>query len=941
MDAPVPTSKPTLHELIANIDQTLSELSSLPHRPNLTNSTEDAPTRGQQTTTATFASPSSIKPILHPHLHLNRFGYPKYTKRRCAKLPDGRIVDENWKNPRETQVWKPSKGFSSTWTTSSDSESSDVHTKPQVTPQHKVETQHIEEVNSASVSHTPNEDQSTCTKTSPHPGPLADNNKRTQIAGNPVSLTTSYIANGQREPIGSKQRIKPVVFPRGYEMPYIPQHLRLRVKSKKGHPPPDAPVLTLGAADVQAATTNIGLSSSTAQKGKTVSFEEAAVIMPQRDTTSDTSAGQYRLYELTFGEAKATAGSNAPKPSTPIDSMIHTADSYESSSPSQAVPSSQSLKSSITSNSVPPQEKGDPSKPCSLRSVLKTPQKSMLGERLLPPPPVSTIIIKPGRFYNVTTHAKDKSLNSSSEKTATKEVVDDGRKQDALQNGPKSRTNKWPKIPKGKAVNPRTDWNGGWDLPAPQDSDPNDICHLIDWKGDWLPPPEWETRGRFSDHNEIKKWAAWIDKTEDALHNDMNINVTYSGSEITVSRCAVDLDHESYTTGVCEVTPRYWIPERIEAQSLQQFWNSFTHSSEPPSFEETEEEPPSLPQWTPYWLRFSKDGLQFIEPLPVPVYSMDSTDECYHVYETDHGSMHKKPIHFMIPPEERTTRKKRRPKAHAPPTGFYTDAIHLLPQIDDFPLSIHKLKVNCYLRVAKPSDDKQMTDIYNHYASNTVHVPERDPRTVDQIRARREESHKNHFKCIVAVEKMTRWRDTAGRQCRPSMSSMEEKVIGFAMADDFTASNSMYRYTSEMEVFVHHEYHQQGVGTALLDRMVFLLDPDHKISSTAEWREKDVELVNAGATRWVKNITISVPFAFEREDDRIRWMESWLKQFGFEKKGEWDRVGIKLNSWYATYCPTMAVALKFYRSNPDNNCRVSLRLFQKRTGSTIDPFTAI
>ena len=579
-------------------------------------------------------------------------------------------------------------------------------------------------------------------------------------------------------------------------------------------------------------------------------------------------------------------------------------------------------------------------KPSPLRVIPKTPQESMVGEHPLPPPPVSVVVIKPTALHTAVARAKDKSLSSYSEQSEAKEAADGGKTQNALEDRPKAHTSKWPKIPKGKAAKLPKDEDSGWDPPAPRDSDPNAASHLLDWKGDWLPPPDWENRGRYTDHDEIKKWATWVDTTEHTLQDDMNINVSYYGSEITVTRNAVNIDHESYTTGSCEVVPRYWIPKLMEAQSLQQFWASFVRNSAPLSFEETEEDPSSLPQWTPFWLRFVKDGLPFNEPLPVPEYSMDEADEYHRAYETDRGSMHKKPARQQVPSEDRRARRKRRSKANVTPTGFYSDAVHLMPQIDEIPTCIQKLKVNCYLRVAKPCDDKQIANIYNHYVSNTVYAPEKNPRTVDEITKRRDEAHNNHFKCVVAVEKANRWRDVAGRDYRPSLSPAEEKIIGFAMAGDFTVSNSMYRYTSEMEVFVHQQYRNKGVGSTLLDRMIFLLDPDHKIRSEVEWLETDVELVNPGATRWVKSITMSVPFAFEKENERMQWIEKWLNKFGFEAKGEWDRVGIKLNSWYAIYSPTVAVALMFKRHCSNNNCRVSLRLFQKRTGSTVDPLTA-
>lgn len=133
------------------------------------------------------------------------------------------------------------------------------------------------------------------------------------------------------------------------------------------------------------------------------------------------------------------------------------------------------------------------------------------------------------------------------------------------------------------------------------------------------------------------------------------------------------------------------------------------------------------------------------------------------------------------------------------------------------------------------------------------------------------------------------------------------------MADDFTTNNSMYRYSAEMEMFVHPYYQRKGVASALLDRMVFFLDPEHKISVRAEWCEREVEMVVAGGIRIIQNISVSILYAAckQGERERMQWMITWLKSFGFGKRGEYGGIGVKL------------------------------ALFQKRTEASVDPRTAI
>lgn len=561
-------------------------------------------------------------------------------------------------------------------------------------------------------------------------------------------------------------------------------------------------------------------------------------------------------------------------------------------------------------------------------------------------PPVSTMVFNPVAIKEAAPLARDQSLGSEPANEDPK--AGDRCKQDTwkegnwAQNKPQ-RKSAWAKIPNAKHLAEYvTKDDDGWDPPF-RVSDPNDVSHLLDWKGDWLPAPaDWEGRTRYADGDEIKKWALWVDNTEHALTPELKTDIKSRGSEITVTKNVIQIDHPAYRDGKHEIVPRYWIPEKIEAQSLQAFFTSFTRSSSPPSFEEAEEDPPSAPQWTPFWARYRIDGFPYNELVPVPDYQMDEKDDDYKAYVDDTGTPAKikKYVRQFADDGSKLPKKRKQGKTRKLRGGFNrAPAIApVTPLPDSFEITRHssRLKVNIYLRIAMASDDRQIADIYNYYVVNTVQAAELRPRPVAVMYTRRALAENNDHKCIVAVEKTNGWKKSGGARGGPTLLSMEEKIVGFAMADDFTASDSMYRYTAEMELFVHPEYVRKGVGSALLDRMVFLLDLDHKISTSADWREKTVDLVNPGSIRYTKNITMSIPFVFEEDDERMRWIEAWLNSFGFHKKGEWDRVGLKLNKWYVYPNPFC-----FQNVDANMNCRVSLALFQKRTGASVNPRNAL
>lgn len=440
---------------------------------------------------------------------------------------------------------------------------------------------------------------------------------------------------------------------------------------------------------------------------------------------------------------------------------------------------------------------------------------------------------------------------------------------------------------------------------------------------------------KYTDGDEIKKWALWVDTIEHALQPELNTVVTYEGSNISVTKDAIYIDHEAYKEGAVEIAPRYWIPQKIEGQSLQPFWASFTRSSSPPSLKRPKKillllrsglhsglDTTSMAFLitSPFlcrnmqWIRQTKPT-KFIKLITA---SGRKTEHYRPMYDSD-GKMRKrknKKNKGRKPPRGGYCEQPGYPPVNSPPRAIEAPTPQFLAQ--NFEIRSYNLTTNVYLWVAKPADDRQMADIYNHYVTHTIQAAEMRPIPTAVMAGRRDAANANNFRCIVAVEKTNGWHN-AGRCGGPSLLSMDEKIVGYAMADNFTTNNSMYRYSAEMEIFVHPYYRRKGIGSALLDRMVFLLDPEHKISVRAEWREREVEMVVAGGIRIIQNISVPIPYAAGKQDERERmqWMITWLKSFGFDKKGEYEGMGVKLGN------------------------SVNLALFQKRTGASVDPCTAI
>lgn len=101
----------------------------------------------------------------------------------------------------------------------------------------------------------------------------------------------------------------------------------------------------------------------------------------------------------------------------------------------------------------------------------------------------------------------------------------------------------------------------------------------------------------------------------------------------------------------------------------------------------------------------------------------------------------------------------------------------------------------------------------------------------------------------------------------------------------------MYRYTFELEIYVHPGYIRQGVGQCLLDRMMYMTNTGYNAKGGYDW-VNDFEYLKNGKTRVVK--TILTTLHYERGED-VEWATSYLGSFGFKKAGRFSQIGHKLD----------------------------------------------
>ena len=150
------------------------------------------------------------------------------------------------------------------------------------------------------------------------------------------------------------------------------------------------------------------------------------------------------------------------------------------------------------------------------------------------------------------------------------------------------------------------------------------------------------------------------------------------------------------------------------------------------------------------------------------------------------------------------------------------------------------------IRLAKPSDAKALSDIYNYYIANTVVTFEEDPVTADDMAQRVSETVGADLPWLVALE--------------------GETVVGFAYASKWKG-RCAYRHSVEVTVYLSNAMTAKGFGSALYTRLFELL------------RQKNIHVVLGG---------ISLP-----NQASIALHE----KFGMKKVAHFDEVGHKFGNW--------------------------------------------
>ncbi|KAK3705009.1 hypothetical protein LTR37_013526 [Vermiconidia calcicola] len=428
--------------------------------------------------------------------------------------------------------------------------------------------------------------------------------------------------------------------------------------------------------------------------------------------------------------------------------------------------------------------------------------------------------------------------------------------------------------------------------------DPDTGFKLTDWSGNWAPAPvDWDARPAFRDTQsalQIERWMTGIE--EDMCGKDWSIpeaelSTGDDGKVGVVARGKGPL--------LGEIAPRYWIPVIVGRQAPQTFWNDLVKSDEPKPMDEED-----LDSAKPWWERFKNKECNTLVPLDHPEIKGIDPDENTNerlARENDRGSNYHTENRKSAEKAKRDSQRERRKRAQekARKISESSPAVQTQEKI--------KPGLNIYVRSARPVDVQHIREIYNHYVTYSVCTPETQRRTLSDMQQRYQDILANKLPFLVACERGGkiggRRRKNAGEEI-----ILPDKVVGFAIADDYNDMLGMYRFTAEVEVHVNHEHYLKGVAKCLLDKIIAMLDPDYV--ERGGFDTVGEELEGVGPSRMISNIIINLPYD---KPERLEWVERWLSSWlGFKQVGNLTGIGNKEGK------------------------SVNLAIFQRTTGANID-----
>jgi phosphinothricin acetyltransferase len=174
------------------------------------------------------------------------------------------------------------------------------------------------------------------------------------------------------------------------------------------------------------------------------------------------------------------------------------------------------------------------------------------------------------------------------------------------------------------------------------------------------------------------------------------------------------------------------------------------------------------------------------------------------------------------------------------------------------------------IRPATQQDVPGINAILTYYALNTVMTFATSAQP-DSVMAAKLDSItlENHLPFFVATTRPT----SSTSAARDSKKDISHEVIGICYISPYRAERLAYRHTGEISLFVHHEHHGRGIGSALLRTV---------LSVTRKTRIREL---------------LAVMAVDETGKGKGMALRDYYKNWRFREVGTLEKVGFKFERW--------------------------------------------
>ena len=132
-----------------------------------------------------------------------------------------------------------------------------------------------------------------------------------------------------------------------------------------------------------------------------------------------------------------------------------------------------------------------------------------------------------------------------------------------------------------------------------------------------------------------------------------------------------------------------------------------------------------------------------------------------------------------------------------------------------------------------------------------------------------------------------------GNRSKLTNQYVNERIVGYIKLEDYCGQSTLFRYTFEMELFVHPGFLNKGIGKCLMDRILEMVDTSYHARGGYQYIN-DYEYLKAGPSRVIKTILLNVHH--ENSDEMENgWQSKFLNTFRFSRSGRLRKVGYKLD----------------------------------------------